>query len=304
MPLYLVGRLFFAGTVSLAAFLFYLLVPKKSDLEQRLEGLMPRQEQASLLEKPLTSWQKFLGRLGANVPVRVQEYGKYRRMLIAAGIKKERFPVFMGSKILLTVVLPGAYLLSYGLPVEEDNMTKLLASAILAILGFLLPSFWLSMRVRKRQMQIFFDLPDVLDLMTVCVEAGQSIDASMITICDDPNLKRSPLISEMKIVLQETRAGKPRLDALRDMGERAMMDDLKAFAAMLIQTERLGTSLAQALRVHSDSFRTIRMQRAQEAAAKTAVKLLFPLIFFIFPALFVVMLMPALIRVARVMSSL
>jgi len=248
--------------------------------------------------------QKFLGRLGAGIPLRMQDYGKYMRMIIAAGIRKERLPLFMGLKIALTVLFPAIYLIFYGLPVEDDYRMRMMITVILAIVGFLLPSFWLTRKVKKRQEQIFIDLPDVLDLMTVCVEAGLSIDASMVTITQEANLQKSPLVREMRVVLAETRAGKPRSDALRDMGERSMVDDLKSFALMLIQTERLGTSLAQALRVYSDLFRTIRMQRAQEAAAKTTVKLVFPLVFFILPSMFVVMLLPALIRMYKFMTTI
>jgi tight adherence protein C len=107
----------------------------------------------------------------------------------------------------------------------------------------------------------------------------------------------------LRTSIQETRAGKPRLDALRDMGERSMVDDLKAFAAMLIQTERLGTSLVQSLRVHADSLRTIRRQKAEEAAAKTAVKLIFPLVFFVFPALLVVILGPGVVKIYKVLIA-
>lgn len=304
MPLFAVVVLVFAGTAAVAGFVLYLLMPKKTDLAMRLESLVPQQQADALFQKKLTPWKKFLGNLGANVPLRPEEQGKYRRMIIAAGMRRDRVPVFLGVKILLAVLLPGLYLLLYGMPVEKIMSTWVLVSVIFGIVGFLLPSIWLADKVKKRQEQIFYDLPDVLDLMTVCVDAGQSIDASMMTICDDPNLKSSPLVSEIKIALQETRAGKPRFDALRDMGERSMLDDLKGFTSLLIQTERMGTSLSQALRVHADSFRTIRMQKAEEAAAKTAIKLLFPLVFFILPALFVVMLLPALIRMVRVISSM
>jgi tight adherence protein C len=303
MPLYLLIALIFVGIASLTAFLLFLLAPKKSPLKERLERLEPEVSQYDLRDS-LTLGQKFLGRLGAGIPLRIQDYGKYMRMLIAAGIRKERLALFMGVKIALTVLLPAVYLIFYGMPIEEDIRMRVMVTAMLAIVGFLLPSFWLTRRVKNRQEQIFIDLPDVLDLMTVCVEAGLSVDSSMVTISQEANLQKSPLVREMRVVLAETRAGKPRVEALRDMGERSMVDDLKAFAMMLIQTERLGTSLAQALRVYSDSFRTIRMQRAQERAAKTTVKLVFPLVFFILPALFVVMLLPALIRLQRVMSSI
>jgi tight adherence protein C len=303
MPLYVLIALIFVGVFSLLFFLMYVMMPKKTMLQERIENLSASTE-AVLTSKPATPFQKFLGRLGANVPLRIEDYGKYSRRLLAAGMKKERVPVFIGAKIFLAALFPALYLIFYGMPVEKDPMSRMLISIVFAIIGFLLPSLWLSNKVKKRQLQIFFDLPDVLDLMTVCVEAGLSMDAAMIAITEELSFKKSPLVSEMKTVLRETRAGKQRAEALRDMGERCMVDDLKAFVTMLIQTERLGTSLAQSLRVHSDSFRKIRMQRAEEAAAKTAIKLLFPLVFFILPALFVVMLLPAVIRMAKILSAI
>ncbi len=140
--------------------------------------------------------------------------------------------------------------------------------------------------------------------MTICVEAGMSMDAAMIKVCEDQQFKKSPLATEIRIATNETRAGKPRLEALRDMGERTMVEDLKSFAAMLVQTEKLGTSLAQSLRIFSDSLRTIRRQKAEEAAAKTAVKLIFPLVFFIFPAILIVILGPGVIRISRFFSEM
>lgn len=209
----------------------------------------------------------------------------------------------MGAKILAAILLPAAYLILYGFPVEKDSTMRLLFTVLFAIVGFLLPSFWLSRKVKKRQTQIFHDLPDVLDLMTVTVEAGLSLDASMVKVCEDAFFQQSPLIREIKIALQETRAGKPRMESLRDMGERTMVDDLRSFAAMLIQTENLGTSLAQALRVHSDSLRTLRRQKAEEAAAKIPIKLMFPLVFFIFPALLFVILGPAVFRIMKLFGQ-
>jgi tight adherence protein C len=305
MPLYLLVTLVFIGMFSVMLFLIYLVSPRKTVLEERLERLtVGKTEEISIFEKPPTSFQRFLARLGAKIPLRVQEYGKYMRMLIAAGIKRERFPIFMGVKILAAIILPAAYLIIYGFPVEKDPIMRMLFTALFAIVGFLIPSYWLSRKVKKRQTQIFHDLPDVLDLMTVTVEAGLSLDASMVKVCEDAYFQRSPLIREMRTALQETRAGKPRMDALRDMGERAMVDDLRAFSAMLIQTEHLGTSLAQALRVHSDSLRTLRRQKAEEAAAKIPIKLMFPLVFFIFPALLFVLLGPAVIRIMKLFGQM
>ena len=299
MPLFIVIALVFVGMAALLFLLIYIFLPKKTILEERLEGLVQETEELSVLEKPTIGMQRFFERLGARVPVRIKDYGKYTRMLVAAGIKKERLPVYMGVRVLTAVLLAVVYLMAYGIPIEKDYASRIIFTAIFAIGGFLLPSYWLLRRVRNRQRQIFYDLPDVLDLMTVCVQAGLSIDAAMIKICSDPHFQKSPLVSEMKVALQETRAGKPRTDALRDMGERSKVDDLKALSAMLVQTERLGTSLAQALLVHADSLRTMRRQKAEEAAAKIAIKLLFPLAFFIFPALLVVILGPAVLRLLK-----
>lgn len=303
MPLYVVITLVFLGTAAVLFLLIYMLTPKKTVLEERLEGLAQGTEELTILEKPPTGLRKFLGRVGAGVPIRIQDYGKYTRRLIAAGIKKERLPVYMGVRVLMAILLAVVYLMVYGVPLEKDYTSRVVFAAIFAIIGFLLPSYWLSRRVKKRQLQIFHDLPDVLDLMTVCVQAGLSIDAAMIKICEDPHFQKSPLIDEMKIALQETRAGKQRSEALREMGERSMVDDLRALSGMLIQTERLGTSLAQALLVHADSLRTKRRQIAEEAAAKVAIKLLFPLVFFIFPALLVVILGPAVLRIIKLFGE-
>jgi tight adherence protein C len=304
MPLFAVVGLVFIGAALALFFLFYLFLPRKTVLEERLETMRPLDERLVMFEKPKTGWQKFLSSIGKYVPLKPEYKGRYARMLVAAGLRKEGLPVFLGAKVVFAAALPIAYLLLYGLPVEKDYTTRVLLTAVFAIGGFLIPSLWLTRKLRNRQLNIFLTLPDVLDLMTVCVEAGVSMDAAMIRVCDDPQFKKSPLITEMKTALQETRAGKPRIEALRDMGERTMVDDLKAFAALLIQTERLGTSLAQSLRVHSDSLRTIRRQRAEEAAAKTAVKLVFPLVFFIFPALLIVILGPGVIRIMRLFASL
>jgi tight adherence protein C len=260
-------------------------------------------EAVRVFEQPPTKWQIFLGRLGKNVPMRPEDYGKYQRMLVAAGIKQDKVAMFMGVKLFLTVVLPLAYLVFYGIPVEKDSLIRIVISLALAIVGYLLPTFWLRNRLKRRQTRIFHDLPDLLDLMTICVEAGLSMDSAMIKVCDDQQFKKSPLAKEIRIATNETRAGKPRLEALRDIGERTMVDDLKSFAAMLVQTEKLGTSLAQSLRIFSDSLRTIRRQIAEEAAAKTSIKLVFPLVFFIFPAILVVILGPGLIRIGKLFAE-
>lgn len=304
MPILLAITATFLVVAMLAFLLMYALLPKKTHLEERLETLVEETvavEEAFL--KPPSAWHKFLATLGSRVPLRPEEYGKYTRMLVAAGIRGERVPVLVGFKVLFAATLPALYLF-YGVTAGMDVYRLGLITAILAIVGFLAPSFWLTRKVKNRQLKIFQELPDVLDLMTVCVESGLSIDSSMIRIAEDKQYETSPLAKEMKQAVQESRAGKPRHDALKDMGERTMEDDLKSLSAMLVQTERLGTSLADSLRIHSDSLRVKRRQVAEEEAAKTSVKLIFPLVFFLFPSMFVVVLLPALIRLTRFLAGL
>src|SRR3990172_12974009 len=155
MPLYVVVSLVFVGTISLLLFFLYLLVPRKSVVEERLEGLTPKMEELGIFERTPTATEKFLGRLGANVPLPLKDYGRYMRTLIAAGIRKERFPIYMGVKILLAIILPAIYLFAYGIPMETNSTQRIVFVLIFAIIGFLLPPYWLSMRVRKRQTHIF-----------------------------------------------------------------------------------------------------------------------------------------------------
>jgi tight adherence protein C len=305
MPIVVIAALAFIAIASVLLYIIYLALPRKTVVEERIDSMTPAYaDEMIFAERRPTRWQIFLGRLGANIPMRTEDLGKYQRMFIAAGMKHERLPIFMGVKILMTIALPVGYLLLYGIPIEKDPVIRVLMAIGLAIAGIWIPNFWLRYKVNTRRTQIFHDLPDLLDLMTVCVEAGLSMDAAMIKVSDDEQFKKTALVRELRIALQETRAGKPRLEALRDMGERAMVDDLKAFAAMLIQTERLGTSLAQSLRIFSDSLRTERRQIAEEAAAKTTIKLMFPLVFCIFPALLVVILGPAILRIMAFLKDL
>jgi tight adherence protein C len=305
MPLFGVMILFFLGLSLLIFVLIYAFVPKKTILEERLQDMTSPEAEASVyLERPPSAMEKFLGNLGGKIPLSPKDYNKYMKDMVAAGYRKELMPVFLGIKVLLLAGLPAAYVLLYALPYRVDSILMALSALALGIIGFLLPSLWLRRKVKQRQLRIFHDLPDVLDLMTVCVEAGLSMDAAILRIASDRQFRYSPLAKELKFTTYEIRAGKPREEAIRDFGERSMLDDLKSFTAMLIQTERLGTSLADSLRIHSDGLRTRRRQLAEEAAAKTAIKLLFPLVFLIMPALFVVMLMPALLRIIKIFSQI
>jgi tight adherence protein C len=147
-------------------------------------------------------------------------------------------------------------------------------------------------------------LPDALDLLVICVEAGLALDQALLRVSQELRIAHPELCDELELVNSEMRVGKPRLDALRDLASRTGVEDLKSLVAMLVQTDRFGTSVAQSLRVHSEQLRILRRQRAEEQAAKTTVKMVPPLVFFIFPALFVVLLGPAVITITHFLRSL
>jgi tight adherence protein C len=210
---------------------------------------------------------------------------------------------FFGAKTVLAVALP---MLAYVLlvvvkqPAMKGNallMMLLLAAAI----GYYLPNMILSRMVFVRQREIFENFPDALDLMTICMEAGLGTEAALTKVADDMVHKSEVLSDELRLVNLELRAGAPRDRALRNLAIRTGVEEVDGFVSMIIQAERFGTSIADALRVHADMLRTRRRQKAEEAAAKIALKLLFPLIFFIFPSLLLVLMGPAMIQIYRVL---
>ena len=160
---------------------------------------------------------------------------------------------------------------------------------------------WLSRITSKRQKVITNGLPDLLDLLIVCLEAGSSLDQAIVKATDELELAYPPLAEEFRMLITETRAGKPRLEAFKNLASRTGVDDVRALVSMLVQTDRFGTSVSQALRTHAEVSRTKRRQRAEERAAKIGVKLVFPLVFLLFPAFFTVTLGPAVVRFVRVL---
>lgn len=234
--------------------------------------------------------------IGQAVPLTLRSLSAFKLLLAQAGFRLPHvLPLFLAVKVLIAVIMVTGYVIIYTL--WTPGRPYFFITAVLAgFIGFILPNVWLVQKKNKRQEEILYTLPDALDLLTVCIEAGLGLDASLVKITEEDWFSRRALAEEFRVVSREVRAGKPRSGALRDMAERSGVDDLKSLAASLIQTERLGTSVAQSLRVYSDSLRVKRRQRAEEAAAKTTIKLVFPLALFIFPALLVVLLGPAVIR--------
>jgi tight adherence protein C len=170
-----------------------------------------------------------------------------------------------------------------------------------SFLGYVLPGIILARRARARQHRMQLGLADALDLLVVSVEAGLGLDQALLRVGDELQTAHPDLADELKLVNLELRAGKARAEALRNLGERTGLEDVMSLVTVLVQTDKFGTSVAQSLRVHSDVLRTKRRQRAEEAAAKTGVKMVFPLVFCIFPAIWVVTIGPAAIKFVQVL---
>jgi tight adherence protein C len=210
--------------------------------------------------------------------------------LTRAGYRKESaVKIFYGSKVLVPLLLCALALVS-----GIGNLSFFIYIAALG-LGFLAPDFWLGRQISKRQKKIRRGLPDVLDLLIICIEAGLSLDQATSRTAEELRNAQPELCDELGIVVLEQRAGRPRAEAWRHLAERTDVDCVRNLVSMLVQSEQFGTSIAKTLRVHSDTLRTQRVQAVEEAAAKTTIKLIFPLVFFIFPSLFLVALGPAVI---------
>ena len=216
-------------------------------------------------------------------------------MISRAGIRdRNAILAIRGVKVLLPIALAAIIYVT-----EAYRYSPFLIFAAAVIAGILLPEMWLLWRIHNRQHRLQKALPDGLDLLVICVEVGLGLDQAILRVADELQIVHPELSDELHLVNLEMRVGKTRLDALRELARRTGLEDIKALVAMLIQTERFGTSIAQSLRVHSDELRTKRRQRAEEMAAKTTVKMVPPLVFFIFPALMVVILGPAIITIYR-----
>jgi tight adherence protein C len=228
-------------------------------------------------------------------PKTSEEVGKTRAKLNQAGFRSETSPeVFWSLKmiglVIGFVVGGGAIVFTKGL--STDSLTY---AAVIGGVMFFLPEVILRLITKNRQDNIFYGLPDALDLMVVCVEAGLGLDQAMRKVAEEMKKTYRVIAEEFGLANLQIQMGRARNDVLHDLGMRTGVDDLKALAAILIQADKFGSSVAQALRVQSDSMRTRRRQMAEEKAAKTAVKLIFPLVLFIFPAIFIVLVGPAAI---------
>jgi tight adherence protein C len=254
------------------------------------------------------SGQKGFSRLLSSIgrrmaPERSQQYSEVRRRLVRAGIRRASGPtIFWGTKCLLAVLFPAVFFfvgVAFLQPLNPNHHLGI--SLLLGLAGLYLPDIWLNKRTERRKDKIREGMPDALDLLVVCVEAGMGLDSAMNRVADEMDLSNKTLSEELRLYGLEQRAGKAREDALKHLADRIDMEDVNNLTSLLLQTDRFGTSLAQSLRVYSDTFRTKRFMKAEEKAGKLAGRLLFPLILFIFPSLFVAILGPAAIRIYQTM---
>jgi len=284
-----------------AWWLLELMAANKPKAEQRLEeiknpakkrrkaiGDASKERASPTLAKPLR-------------PTSELEASKLKQKMAQAGFRSEAATsLYLGMKLVGLVaglILGGGTMLIWK-GMGQDSLIK---TGLVAGLMFYLPNGFIWFMTKRRKDEIFFGLPDALDLMVVCVEAGLGLDQAMRKVTDEMKSSYRVISDEFALCNFQLQMGRSRADVLHELGTRTGVDDLKSLAAILIQADKFGSSIAQALRVQSDSMRTRRRQMAEEKAAKTAVKLIFPLVLFIFPGIFVILVGPAAITMVREM---
>jgi len=292
---------FLLGTAIVGAAAFALMPSRAVAIDRRLEELTSSRTRDDG-DEPKTRFEALVGivkRVGEKAPRSPKELGNLRLRLVQAGYRRdEALPVFFGMRILFAVLLFA--LAATPLVMKPNIMLGLLGLA----LGYVLPGMVLARLAKRRAHRIQLSLADALDLMVVSVEAGLGLDQAIQRVGQELAFAYPDLADELRLVNLELRAGKARAEALRNVADRTGVDDLGSLVTMLIQTDKFGTSVAQSLRVYSETLRTKRRQRAEEAAAKTGVKMVFPLVFCIFPSIWVVTIGPAAIKFIKVMVPL
>ena len=270
-----------------------------ASIEQRLGEVLDstdrRVESATVARTALETFK----RLGSFAPRSVSEMGKLSQRLVQAGYRgHETIVVFFGVRVAFTLAMFAVF--AFGIITEPSLLLAMGGAGV----GYVLPGMALARMAKKRQHKIRLGLPDALDLLVVSVEAGLGLDQAIQRVGNELEFAHPELCGELRLINLELRAGKPRSEALQNLAERTGVEDIASLVAMLVQTDKFGTSVAQSLRVHSETVRTKRRQRAEEAAAKTGVKMVFPLVFCIFPAIWVVTIGPAAIKFMEVIGPM
>ena len=290
----------FVATMLLVAALSYAFSAKKVDVAGRFSQLSgvatPPLDEGRFTERQKEKVRDSLASVGKLLPdASPKQANRTQLMMIRAGYRSpEAILAMRGFRLLFPIATMTIVLLS-----GFYRLNPLVIPIATLGLGYLIPDILLTWRVHARQHKLRRALPDALDLLVICVEAGLGLDQALMKVSQDMRITHHELSQELQLVNLEMRIGKSRIEALRELARRTGLDDIKALVAMLIQTERFGTSIAQSLRVFSEDMRTKRRQRAEEKSAKTSVKMVPPLVFFIFPALMVIILGPAVLTLLR-----
>jgi len=262
-----------------------------------VERIVARASASDPLPPSNLVWRELLARIGSFVPASPKTLPVLKRRLVRAGFRNPRASrFFFGVRVAASVVSAIAGLL-VGLRSASDNLV--MATGAGALIGFMAPSQYLARRIRRRQRAIEKGLPNALDLMVVCVESGLGLDQTTLQVAKELERAHPEICDEFAVMNLEMRAGKSRAEALRNLADRSGVGDLKKLVAVLIQTDRFGTSIASSLRAHAGYMRTMAHQRAEEQASKLPVKLVFPIFFCVLPSLFVVTLGPVITQLIR-----
>ncbi len=249
------------------------------------------------LSSPSDAWRQMVGRIGSFVPASPRDLPVLKRRLVRAGFRSPNASRFFSGMRLVAAVILAMVGIIVGLSMTPENLAATIAAG--ALLGYVGPGHYLAMRIRRRQRAIAKGIPNALDLMVVCVESGLGLDQAILQVSNELHHAHPEICDEFAVINLEMRAGKSRAEALHNLAERTGVEDLRKLVAVLIQTDRFGTSIATSLRGHADYMRVMVHQRAEEQASKLPVKLVFPIFFCILPSLFVVTLGPVMTKLVR-----
>lgn len=305
----------FLATVFVAVALFVaglFVYFRRSEASQRLDTIIVAPGAGGAAQPPqqVSPWVESIEKLARplaklSVPDDDWQESELRRRFMHAGLRHPSAPVvFFGFKTALCFGLPILFwLLKTAGGWDMKPTSAIMIGGLLLAFGYYLPNFVLNRLIRDRQLEIFEAFPDALDLLTICVEAGLSLDAALAKVAGEMRLKSPILADEMELITLEMRAGAGKERALRNFALRTGVEDIDTLVAMLIQSDKFGTSIGESLRIHSDMLRTKRQQRAEEAAAKISVKLVFPLVLCIFPSILIVVVGPAVMQIGKTFAT-
>jgi tight adherence protein C len=285
--------LVFLSVALLSGSLAYAGLERASPVRRRVRDL---ERDPAMAGSPATAFDRspaddpIVKKVATFVPRSPKEMTKLQRRLALAGLHKpSHLATYMAAELVLPIVFFGLVFLVMG-------WSGIIFGVLAAVVGYLVPSLLVDRASRQRQKQIQNGLPDALDLLIVSIEAGLAVDQAILKCSEELQIAYPALAEELRLINVEARAGKPRIECFKNFANRTKVDDVRSLVAMLVQTDRFGTSIAQALRTYAEVSRTKRRQRAEEKAAKIGVKLVFPLVFCLFPAFFIVVLGSGIIK--------